>query len=136
MELTFLFFRIKCSPRHCPSNWHFLLIKIICSLNLMTLELILPAIYFSSSAYIYIYSYIHIFNRAAKLTDKFTGTLSWPDTENLILIKLNQIVIVIRLFRLIWHQTAYHLAENRSEKCNYNLKLLISKRYLKRYLCA
>ena len=46
--------------------------------------------------------------------------------RNIFWIFLNQtkILIVISLFRLIWHQTKLCLVSNQSEKCNHNLNLV------------
>ena len=45
--------------------------------------------------------------------------------EDLILnlVNLNQIKIVITLFRLLWYLTWFRLLSYQSEKCNYNLEL-------------
>jgi len=52
------------------------------------------------------------------------------------LFKLNQIWIVITLFRFIWHQTKIRLVQNQSKKCNYNPNYVKFNEISKRFLCV
>ena len=45
---------------------------------------------------------------------------SFTEESFLILVKSNQIWIIITLFRLIWHQIYFRLGQNQSKNCNYN----------------
>ena len=56
---------------------------------------------------------------------------SFPD-----LAKANLILIVITMFRLIWHRTELCLVANQSGKGNYNLNLISVNKIQKRFLCA
>ena len=48
------------------------------------------------------------------------------DKSILNLVKSNQIRIVITFYRLIYHQTEFILVSNKSEKCNYVVRMLRS----------
>ena len=52
------------------------------------------------------------------------------------LVKLNYILIVVTLFRLIWHQTEFRLVTNQLEKCNNDQNFVTFNKIQKRDLCV